>query len=59
MEKIDAHLKYWVEAVEAGIEEIGREGVFTKEEIISIANTIQGAAENKSMFFGEHLFLIH
>lgn len=53
MMKVDSHFKYWIEAVQSGLEELGKPNILNYDEILIMANVIQGCEENKSMYFGE------
>ena len=45
-------LNYWIEAVESALEEVEKLDVFSKEDIINMAETLQISSEQESMAFG-------
>ena len=49
-------LNYWIEAVESALDDVGKIALFSKEDIKTLAETLQISSEQKSMAFGyEHI----
>ena len=48
MNKVD----YWIEATEFALEDVDRAGVFSDDEIRTLAKSLEGSAEQQSMAFG-------
>ncbi len=45
-------LNYWIEAVETALEEVNKIGLFSREEIKTLSETLQISSEQQSMAFG-------